>query len=265
MDSYAYSSEDRKLKQIEPDTKMTPSPGQSVLRNRWLVWGTLSIIFLLLYTGGSYYVIFAGQELKENPPAVFPTPRKATATPIPTPTEVPPASPVPGETAGWKTYTNKTYDIRFQYPEELELTFNNTAANQDPYLMKLSYKNSSASGALTIDVQDIAFVGQSDQQSRTIMQMNLLDFATEKRSLNFTYSDPNVPARRVGSLITMTFSEKPAYSFTVTGSYYDDRGYQTLNEEYTYVFTENDSYKIIISYPSSDALFKKVVGTINFY
>lgn len=271
MESYSYSSEDKKIKHIKTDpikASITKKGSLSQLlqsKNRWLVWGAVGGVLLLFYTGGTYYVLFAGKERKQTAPVVYPTPYSATATPPPTPTGVPTTAPAAVDTTGWETYTNNTYDIKFSYPPELTLSFNNTTAGQDPYFMKLAYTNASQSGNVTIDVQDISFIGQSDQQSRTIIQMNLLDFASEKRSLNFTYNDLNVPNRRVSSLTTMTFLGNPAYSFTVTGSYYDDRGYQTLDEEYTYLMTEHEEYKIVIAYPSADPLLKKVVDMIEFF
>lgn len=270
MDSYSFSSSDKKVKHIEVDPeKISPKKKNSLssiftAKNRLFLWSGIGTILLLLYTGGSYYIIFAAKEKKQTPPPIYPTPYAATATPFPTPTEVPPVEPAVVDTAGWESYANNTYKIAFSYPSDLTLSFNNTAPGQDPYLMTLAYTNASQSGNVAIDVQDISFIGQSDQQSRNIIQMDLLDFASEKRSLNFTYNDPNVPNRRVGALATMTFLGKPAYSFTVTGSYYDDRGYQTLDEEYTYLFTEHGGYKMIISYPSADPLLKKVVNTIQF-
>jgi hypothetical protein len=236
-------------------------------KKQWVLYGSLGIVLVVLYSIGSYYMLASRNKTPGTSPTrtMGPSTSVINDTPIvsePTLTPIPTATESAQAEAAQNTYKNDTYDLKFTYPKDLKLSFNKTTDKIDPYLMMLT---ASQKKALTIEVQDPAYVGQSDLESRTIIQMNLKDFAAKKWSLNKDYKDSAVSNRKVGSLKTTTFLGKPAYSFTVTGSRYDDRVYEVLSEEYTFLFTQNDGYKIIIVYPSDDSALTGVLETISFY
>lgn len=243
-----------------------------VTKKQLLTWGGIALFFLV-YSGGSYYILFArNPKPVQRAPAVYQTPYSATATPdpnqqpTPSPTEALQATPSATPTiVGWQTYTNSTYKLRFSYPPTLTLSFNTKSSNADPYQMKLTDTAASPAGVLTVDVQDIQYIGQSDVESRNIVQLSLQQYAVNKWTQNQGFTDPNVPNRIIGNIETMTFLGKPAYSFTITGSWNDDRTYTRLPEKYTYLFTENNGYKIIISYPTANEDLEKVSETISFF
>lgn len=234
------------------------------LTKRTARWILLGIIFFSLYTGGSYYVLFLrGEKKPETQVPVIPTsiPR-ASATPYPTPTRVPTVQPTDHSTTSWNTYTNETYGISVQFPTGMIINFNRTETGIDPYLILISYPNASQSGELKIDIQDSRYLGQSEVESLSIMEMELETFAQKKWELNSAYTDLTIPVRNVGPLTAITYAGKPAYTFVVVGSYKDDRTYAKLSTEHTYIITENRDKKIIISYPTEDALLKQILNTI---
>ena len=242
-----------------------------IKKKQLLTWGGIALFFLV-YSGGSYYILFArNPKLVQRVPAVYQTPYSATATPdpskqLPTPTVIVQATPSATPTIeGWQTYTNNTYKLRFSYPPTLTLSFNTKSSSADPYEMRLTDNTASPAAYLLVNVQDIQYIGQSDIESRNIVQLGLQEYAVSKWTQNQGFTDTNVPNRIIGNIETMTFLSKPAYSFTITGSWNDDRTYTRLSEKYTYLFTENKGYKIIISYPTANEELQKVSETISFF
>lgn len=167
------------------------------------------------------------------------------------------------ETDDWTVRIDQAYGFSFKYPTTYSLDFNKVASGSPN--LTIVYDNSTYqvdTAKFKIEVQDLKFIGQSDTTSRNIIQLPLSEYVNKKWDLNKTASVSGI--HTVSPLLQTTIDGKPAYQFSVDGKYVDDRGSETLTEEYLYAFTENAGYKYKIWYPKSSTVYDQILKTFTF-
>lgn len=145
-------------------------------------------------------------------------------------------------TDGWETFSNTTYKYEFKHPADLEVMSNSYAKAPNEASM-ISINNVEFNMQLVVD-EDWEGSGYD------FIYYDLEDYVNEVWQANLDDDNLNIQNKEVGELKHFTFNGFDAYSFTLTGSYQDERGGYVLNEETLYTFMLVGDTKVIYWFPT---------------
>lgn len=175
-------------------------------------------------------------------------------------------TPMPDETANWKTYRNDVYHYSFDYPANLKV--------EDMHEIEIEPKRSPA---VTVHLnQEWAgfselygnafkvFVSREDSNT-------LEDIALELWQINNEDKNPNISKKIVGKLETTTFQERPSYRFSVTSSVKEAESFGIsfsnaflIDRENIILLIDGKVFAYGIVYPSKSLLADQILATFRF-
>jgi hypothetical protein len=166
--------------------------------------------------------------------------------PTSTPVAVVTPSPTPDPTANWKTYTNQKYFYSFKYPQSYTVG-QNGVNSPTPEMVEnvVAYElNSTSIDAPAMSVSVV-------QKGGTTLQANA-QAHFDKISNYVVAPNPTLPTYKSNSVVAAlsksTFLNKNAYTYTITGSYYDDLAAEGISPpiDRKYVWIDDGAVYILI-------------------
>ncbi len=158
----------------------------------------------------------------------------------------------------WKVYENTAYGYRLSYPLNTEIA---RVQDMDPRPIT--------------EVDDIYVSWEGSELfitavtgSSTASASDLKSFAESIRQNQINNKNPNVRNKQVGDLKKISFADKAAYSFTLSGGFIVGASGTTeygFEGTHNYIFAENNAgEKMILHYPIGDALSEKIKNSFVF-
>jgi hypothetical protein len=217
----------------------------------------LIVVVVAIIAVGAYFIFVK----KSEPIAQQPTP---TPTPISDNQQQPPVTqqtpPKADETRSWLTFTNKKYNYSFKHPQGSSVGSNQFATGEEEaFNVSLSINKT----RFNVEAQDPTMYSNSPTTIKT-MKLPLKEFAQEIWKQNKEDTNSNIQNKEVGQISQTTVGGKMAYQFTLTGSYYNERGGYVLEKKYIYLFVENKGLNFMIWLPAEDPTAGQILGTFKF-
>lgn len=156
----------------------------------------------------------------------------------------------------WNVYENTAYGYRFSYPSNMEVA---RVQDMDPRPIT--------------EVDDIYVSREGSELFVTIatgslVALDIKSFAESVRQNQINNKNPNIKNKQVDELKTISFANKTAYSFTLSGGFITGALGTTeygFEGTHNYIITENNAgEKIILHYPIEDSLSEQIKNSFEF-
>lgn len=173
------------------------------------------------------------------------------------------------DTASWKQFAHVAFNFTFLYPSEMIVGSNNIGyeAEKAPDISVSQYGENPI---LNIESAPVPGSKESDFNPKKfdpkeVEGWDIKKTAEEIWAMNRDDTNPNIENHSVSILSQTTIAGRPAYQFSVTGSYFDWQEERILSQERTNIFTTNlQGKKLKIYYPSDSNLAEKILDSIEF-
>lgn len=175
---------------------------------------------------------------------------------------------------GSQVYNNKKYHFSFSYSTEVKPA-EVTAEGEGGTVDETNPKNWGYSNQAVLLDKNNTYIFSvkainpklkfQDNGDATIpgSELSLKEFTTKVWEYNKLNPTKSVQSG-LTALAPLTVGDKPAYQFSVAGSFTTPVGGGVLSEQTTYVFTESNGLKYMISYPAGMEISEKALETVKF-
>jgi hypothetical protein len=173
------------------------------------------------------------------------------------------------DTASWKQFAHVASNFTFLYPSEMIVGSNNIGyeAEKAPDISVSQYGENPI-----LNIESAPVPGSKESNfnpkkfdPKEVEGWDIKKTAEEIWAMNRDDTNPNIESHSVSILSQTTIAGRPAYQFSVTGSYFDWQEERMLSQGRTNIFTTNlQGKKLKIYYPSDSALTKKILDSMKF-
>lgn len=216
------------------------------------------IVAALVGAVGYFAFVKKSESIVQQPTSTL-TPTNTPVSPTPTPATQQ-TTPKADETQGWLIFTSKKYNYSFKHPQGSSVGSNQYATDNDE---AFNVSLSSNKTRFNVEAQDPEMYSGSPTVINT-MKLPLKEFAQEIWRENKEDTNPNIQNKEVGQISQTIVGGKVAYQFTLTGSYYDERGGYVLEKKYLYLFVENNGLNFMVWLPADDSTARTILESFKF-
>jgi hypothetical protein len=227
----------------------TPVPTQSPKDNHWITIASMAL-FVLMSLGIIIFLYYQNQQLKSML-ATYQT----QASPIPTATADP--------TAGWKTYTNTKYLYSLKYPDNFTVGQNGVNSPTPETVEDIVVYNPNSKTPLDGPAFSVS-VMKREETLQARAQTHFDRISTYKLTPNAAF--PSYKSNSIVSTFTKTtFLNKEAFTYTITGSYYDDGAAEAISApmERKYLWVDDGKNYLLVR-SDTDSQINQILSTFKF-